>query len=61
MRKLDLAVEDYLKSLELEPNSIRGLFFMGRLYYEMEKLEEAKEYLQKGENLMNRCRLTLMQ
>jgi tetratricopeptide (TPR) repeat protein len=49
MLRADEAVADYEKSLELEPSSVRGRFFLGWQLYEMEKFEESIEHLQKGE------------
>lgn len=51
MEKLNSAMEDYKKSLDLEPNNFRVHFLLGRVYYKSERFDEASEHLKKGVNI----------
>lgn len=53
IQKLDQAEIDFRRSLDLEPDSVRSNFFLGRLCCEMGKYFEAEKLLQKSENYEN--------
>lgn len=46
------AIADYKTSLGIEPESVRGLYFLGRQYYEVGEIEESKTQLKEGEDTL---------
>lgn len=44
-----LAAEDAKKSLDLEPNLLKGHFFLGLALLELENYEDAIKHIHKGE------------
>ena len=48
MNQWILATEDARKSLELDPNLLKGHFFLGLALLELEKYEDAIKHIHKG-------------
>lgn len=45
---LNSAMADYVSALELDSNSVRGLFYISRGHLALGNVEEAMEYITKG-------------
>lgn len=48
LQKWNQAVSDAKRALELEPNSIKGHFFLGKALLEIDLFEDAIKHIQKG-------------
>lgn len=56
IQKFNFAEDDFKTSLLIDPYYVRGNFYLGRLYFEWAKFEEAGELLKNGniyENIYN--------
>lgn len=53
MNQWILAAEDARKALELDPNLLKGHFFLGLALLELEDYENAIKHIHKGERMLH--------
>lgn len=59
MNQWILAAEDARKALELDPNLLKGHFFLGLALLELEDYENAIKHIHKGESFRQRLEIAV--